>query len=77
MSAQQYHNMYPNKTGEPIEYTQLDLAMLGIPTAEATMLVKLPEDFFVQGEPWLSATRADGSPEHRLERIILIAFGFS
>ncbi len=67
MSAQQARNMYPEMTGEPVEFAELGLARLPIPTAEATMLVKLPEGFVVQGDPWLSVTHQDGSPEHRLE----------
>jgi hypothetical protein len=67
MSAQQFHNMYPAHTGEAVEFASLHLELLNIPTADATMLVKLPEGFIIQGDPWLSITRADGSREHRLE----------
>jgi len=64
MSAQQYRAMYTGYTGEPVEFSWLDLRF---PTAEATIFVKLPERFVIEGEPWLSITRPDGSPEQRLE----------
>ena len=67
MSEQQFLRMHPGHKGEAIEWNGLTLR--NIPVAEATILIKLPAEFRLDGEPWLSITDQDDRANQRLQDV--------
>jgi hypothetical protein len=65
MSEQQFRRMQRGQVGPPVEWTVLNLSL--VPVREATVLIKLPAGFEIDGEPALSIIDSNDRQVHRLE----------